>query len=49
MIVGHQGGWDELLLVLGPILLFAWLLHIANKRATARLKAESEPPPDDAD
>jgi hypothetical protein len=35
-----------MLLVLGPIILFAWLLHLANKRAAARLEAEGDPPED---
>lgn len=37
----HQGGWDEVLLVLAPVGLFAFLLFLANKRA-ARLVDEGE-------
>lgn len=33
MILGHQGGWDELLLVAGPIVVFLALLALANRRA----------------
>ena len=33
VVVAHQGGWDEILMVLAPILLFAGLLYVANKRA----------------
>ena len=33
-VLAHQGGWDEMLFVLVPIALFAWLLSLANKRAT---------------
>jgi hypothetical protein len=33
VVLAHQGGWDEVLLVLAPVLLFAVLLFIANKRA----------------
>ena len=33
-VLAHQGGWDEMLYVLVPIGLFAWLLSLANKRAT---------------
>ena len=40
MTVAHQGGWDEILLVAAPILLFAVLLWFANKRAAAQLDAE---------
>jgi hypothetical protein len=43
MIYAHQGGWDEMLMVLAPIALLCWLLHVANKRAEARRQAE---PPD---
>lgn len=33
-VLAHQGGWDEILLVLTPMSLFAVLLYIANRRAT---------------
>ncbi len=32
-ILGHQGGWDEALLVLVPIAVFVGLLSLAYKRA----------------
>lgn len=32
-LVAHQGGWDEILMVGGPIAVFAVLLYSANKRA----------------
>jgi hypothetical protein len=35
-VLAHQGGWDEILLVAGPVALFALLLWRANKKA-ARL------------
>lgn len=38
-LLAHQGGWDELLLVAGPIALFAVLLAVANRRAR-RLESE---------
>lgn len=31
-LLAHQGGWDEILLVLGPILLIAGLLSLAKRR-----------------
>ena len=50
-LLAHQGGWDEILMVAGPLLVFAWLLYIANKPANAKLAAaaanepaEAEPP-----
>ena len=41
MILGHQGGWDELLLVLVPLLNFGLLLWLAARRA-ARLEEAAE-------
>ena len=34
-LLAHQGGWDEILLVAGPVLVFGSLLAIARKRAVA--------------
>jgi hypothetical protein len=31
-ILAHQGGWDEILLIAGPILVIAGLLVLAKKR-----------------
>ena len=46
-ILGHQGGWDEALLVLVPIAVFVGLLLLANKRAKAiqakRLNGQAQP------
>ena len=36
----HQGGWDEILLVLAPVSLFAVLLYVANKRAARMIDEE---------
>jgi hypothetical protein len=41
-LVAHQGGWDELLYVLAPLVLVAGLLVTANRRAK-RLLAEQQP------
>jgi hypothetical protein len=35
VLLAHQGGWDEILMVLVPIALFAGLLAVANRRASA--------------
>ena len=32
MMLAHQGGWDEVLLVLGPILIIVGLLRVAKNR-----------------
>jgi hypothetical protein len=46
VLLAHQGGWDEILLVLVPIALFAALLVIANRRANAiEGRRESDGPP----
>ena len=33
MLFAHQGGWDEALYVLVPLVIFGWLLTRAKKRA----------------
>jgi cyanate permease len=54
LVLAHQGGWDEILLVLTPIALFAGLLWLANTRANRELKrrraeAEAEEPGPDGE
>lgn len=41
IIVAHQGGWDEILLIGGPILIIVWLLTIAKKRVDAAVDGQS--------
>ena len=49
MVLAHQGGWDEMLMVLGPILVIVLLLRLAKKRAERSEPAETrdsdDPPP----
>lgn len=48
-VVAHQGGWDEALLVLGPMVVFAGLLAIARRRVDEEAQEDEgggEPPPD---
>ena len=33
VMLAHQGGWDEVLLVAGPLAVVAWLLWVADQRA----------------
>jgi len=40
MVLAHQGGWDEMLMVLGPILVIVLLLRLAKKRAERSAPAE---------
>ncbi len=35
MVLAHQGGWDEILFALIPLVVVALLLLLANKRANA--------------
>lgn len=46
LLLAHQGGWDEFLMVAAPVALIAGLLLLANRRAKAAL-AERLGNPDD--
>ncbi len=43
-LLAHQGGWDEILLVLGPIAVIVGLLKLAKKRVD---RVQPSNPPDD--
>ena len=43
-VIAHQGGWDEILLVAGPIVVIVVLLAVVKRRVDA-----SMPPADDTD
>ena len=45
-LLAHQGGWDEVLLVLGPILIIAGLLRLAKRRVD-RLQPQNPAEPTD--
>ncbi len=45
MVIAHQGGWDEMLLVLGPIAVIIGLLTLARRRVDA---AQHKAPDTDA-
>lgn len=54
LVLAHQGGWDEILMVAVPVGLFALLLRAANKRATRLAEQRTEhtdpvPPGDPAE
>lgn len=40
-ILAHQGGWDEILWIAGPLLIVGGLLWLANRRANALNDDES--------
>ena len=48
-MIAHQGGWDEILLVLGPIAVIIGLLTLARKRVDAAnhraLDKDAQAPP----
>jgi len=46
LLFAHQGGWDEMLFVAVPILIFGSLLAVANRRAS-RIERQ-QPPTGDA-
>ncbi len=39
-LFAHQGGWDEVLLVVAPLALIGGLLWLANRRVSAQLDRE---------
>jgi hypothetical protein len=47
VLLAHQGGWDEALFVLLPLVLLAGLLHLARRRAEQERAAEDELPADE--
>ncbi|MGI9616080.1 MAG: hypothetical protein ACR2QO_24415 [Acidimicrobiales bacterium] len=49
-LVAHQGGWDEVLLVGGPLAIIAAALWLANRRVSAQLSdGEGTATPSDGD
>jgi len=49
VILAHQGGWDELLMVVVPLGLVAALLVVANHRAGQQQGARAADDADEAD
>jgi hypothetical protein len=45
-MLAHQGGWDEILLVLGPILVIGGLLYLAKKRVSTVQPEPTDVPAD---
>ncbi|MGE4566574.1 MAG: hypothetical protein AAEB43_02835 [Acidimicrobiales bacterium] len=43
LMLAHQGGWDEILVVAGPLLVVATLLWVADRRSR-----RMDPPDDQA-
>jgi hypothetical protein len=38
-MLAHQGGWDEILLILGPMLVIVGLLRLAKRRVERQQQA----------
>lgn len=45
VVLAHQGGWDEALLVAAPLLLFAGIVWNAKRRAVKQ--SQTNPGPDE--
>lgn len=43
-LLAHQGGWDEILLVGGPIVVIVGLLAVVKRRVDAQLPASGDEP-----
>ena len=46
LVLAHQGGWDEILMVAVPVLVFGVLLRAANRRAQRQRDGQDAPPAD---
>ena len=46
MLLAHQGGWDEILMVAVPVLVFGVLLRAANRRAQRQRNGRDDLPPE---
>jgi len=43
-VLAHQGGWDEILLIVGPILVVVGLLRLLKKRVERNAAASATAP-----
>lgn len=43
-MLAHQGGWDEILLIVGPVLVVIGLLRLAKKRVDTVHQTPVDPP-----
>ena len=43
-LLAHQGGWDEILLVAGPIAVVVGLLAVVRRRVNARVDSRVDTP-----
>lgn len=43
-LLAHQGGWDEILLVAGPIVVIVGLLAVVKRRVDSQLPSSDDEP-----
>lgn len=43
-VLAHEGGWDEILLVAGPIVVIMGLLAVVKRRVDAQMPPTDDPP-----
>lgn len=43
-LLAHQGGWDEILLVAGPIVVIVGLLAVVKRRVDAQMPSSDDDP-----
>jgi hypothetical protein len=43
-VLAHQGGWDEILLIVGPIVVVVGLLRLLKKRVERNAAATTDSP-----
>jgi hypothetical protein len=48
-VLAHQGGWDEILMVAGPIVVFGGMLWVARRRALEQAERDRDGDPAAAD
>ena len=48
-LIAHQGGWDEVLLVAGPLAVIGGALWLANRRVSAQLEEADRTSTSDGD
>ena len=40
--LGHQGGWDEILIIIGPLVLIVWVVGLVRYRLRRETGADTE-------
>ena len=45
-ILAHQGGWDEILIIIGPLAVIVWVVALVRHRMRREADAGPEPEPE---